>query len=78
MYFCLQLPQKVVAEKSSRILERQALEIQKKNSSYRLLDSDSEDENYAVPSKVKACQISHTSLLSNTYMYMHNVSQRLS
>lgn len=45
------LPQKVVAEKSSRILERQALEIQKKNSSYRLLDSDSEDENYAVPSK---------------------------
>eukprot|EP00105_Crassostrea_gigas_P023497 XP_011443346.1 PREDICTED: putative pre-mRNA-splicing factor ATP-dependent RNA helicase DHX16 [Crassostrea gigas] len=45
------MPQKVVAEKSSRILERQALEIQKKNSSYQLLDSDSEDENYAVPSK---------------------------
>lgn len=45
------MPQKVVSEKSSRILERQALEIQKKNSSYQLLDSDSEDENYAVPSK---------------------------
>lgn len=45
------MPQKVVSEKNSRILERQALEIQKKNSSYQLLDSDSEDENYAVPSK---------------------------
>lgn len=45
------MPQKVVSEKSSRILERQALEIQKKNSSYQLLDSDSEDKNYAVPSK---------------------------
>ncbi|XP_048777576.1 pre-mRNA-splicing factor ATP-dependent RNA helicase DHX16-like [Ostrea edulis] len=45
------LPRKVVAEKSSRILERQALEMQKKNKSYQLVDSDSDYDSNIVPSK---------------------------
>ncbi|XP_022327385.2 pre-mRNA-splicing factor ATP-dependent RNA helicase DHX16-like [Crassostrea virginica] len=45
------LPQRPVAEKHSRIVERQALEMKRKNDSYQLVDSDSDDENYPVPSK---------------------------
>nr|XP_022327385.1 putative pre-mRNA-splicing factor ATP-dependent RNA helicase DHX16 [Crassostrea virginica] len=45
------LPQRPVAEKHSRVVERQALEMKRKNDSYQLVDSDSDDENYPVPSK---------------------------
>ena len=49
------MPQRPVAEKHSRVVERQALEMKRKNDSYQLVDSDSDDENYPVPSKVKTC-----------------------
>lgn len=44
-YFCvLKVPRKQVVEKPSRALEREAIEMDRKNRTYTLLDSDS-DEN---------------------------------
>lgn len=55
MYFprrLLQIPRKAVVEKPSRVLERQAIEMERKNRTYTLLeDSDSGEE--AVKEKQK-------------------------
>ena len=45
------MPKKSVTERPGRILERQALELQKKNESYQLVSSGS-DEEYSIQPKV--------------------------
>lgn len=48
------VPRQAVAEKQGRVLERQALELQKKNQSYQLVSSGSEDEYSIQPKRRKA------------------------
>lgn len=45
------MPHSNIGEKPARIAERQALELQKKNQSYKLVSSESEDE-YNIQPKV--------------------------
>jgi len=53
LFFAFQVPHKAVIEKVARKQEREALEIQKKNASYKLLsDDDSDEHDYVVPTKV--------------------------
>ena len=49
----LKVPRKANVEKAARVKEREALEMQKKNQSYKLLSDDDEDaDSYSVPVKV--------------------------
>ncbi|CAC5424154.1 DHX16 [Mytilus coruscus] len=44
-------PRKTVTEKAGRVLERQSLELQKKNQSYKLVSSGSDEDEYSVQPK---------------------------
>lgn len=54
IYFVLQIPRAQVVEKQSRVIERQAIEMDRKNRTYTLLeDSDSDGESVREKQKVK-------------------------
>lgn len=53
-YCCVQIPRKLVVEKESRVAERQAIEMDRKNRTYTLLeDSDSDQGDVREKQKVK-------------------------